>query len=196
MKEKLITNIGALFSAVLASMCCIGPLILAGFGLGGVGMWKRFEEYRPVFMAVTILLIGTAFYFTYRKPKVVCEDPCCTPKSNRFNKVMLWVVTIFAAGFMAFPYFSSAFVSGARDSSNISSKTSVEMVIKVEGMTCSGCEAHIEKAARSVPGVINAKADYKNKEARIAWETTPDKASIQELIKAIADAGYKASLPK
>lgn len=196
MKEKLITNIGALFSAVLASMCCIGPLILAGLGLGGIGMWTSFEKYRPVFIAVTILLIGTAFYFTYRKPKVVCEDPCCTPGSNRFNKMMLWIVTMFALGFMAFPYFSSAFVSGGRDSSSTNRKTSVEMVIKVEGMTCGGCEAHIEKAAKSVPGVIKARADYKNKEARIAWETTPGKASIQELIKAIEDAGYKASLPK
>lgn len=109
---------GALVSAFLASLCCLGPLLLALLGLGGAGLLVKFERYRPYFMVLTLALLGLGFYFTYRKPKLkatpaagtpagaACE--CEHPKANRLGKVALWVATVFVVGFLAFPYLAAA----------------------------------------------------------------------------------------
>lgn len=100
------TMAGAVVSAFLASACCIGPLLLALLGLGGAGLLIKLEPYRPYFTVVTLAALGAGFWFTYRKPKVVEGDDCgCEhPRSNRFGKVLLWVVTALVVGFWSFPY--------------------------------------------------------------------------------------------
>lgn len=60
---------GTIVSAILASICCIGPLILAGLGIGSVGIFSSLERYRLIFMLVTFAFLGAAFYLTYRKKK-------------------------------------------------------------------------------------------------------------------------------
>lgn len=99
----------AIVSAFAASLCCIGPLLFAVLGIGGAGLLVKFEPYRPYFTALTLALLGTGFYFTYRKPKpaavAVSADDCgCElPRTNRFGKVMLWISTVLVILFLAFP---------------------------------------------------------------------------------------------
>ncbi len=52
MKEKL-ASAGALISASLASICCVGLLVLAALGLGGVGFAAGLVKYRPLFWGLT-----------------------------------------------------------------------------------------------------------------------------------------------
>ena len=81
---------GAVASALAASACCVGPLLFAMLGLGGAGFLVAMEPYRPVFTAVTVLLLGLGFYVTYRRPKV--DDCACElPRTNRVGRGMLWV---------------------------------------------------------------------------------------------------------
>jgi mercuric ion transport protein len=98
--------VSAVASAFLASLCCIGPLVLAALGLGGAGLLVKFERFRPHLTVVTLALLGAGFYFTYRKPKAAEGEACgCEqPKSNRFGKVMLWVATLLVIGFWTFPF--------------------------------------------------------------------------------------------
>ena len=112
---SLAANFGAIFSAFIASACCVGPLILALLGLGGGALLVKFEPYRPYFMVVTFALLGTGFWLQYRKPKaVVVEGDACgcpTPRTNRAGKIMLWVATVLVVGFVAFPYLMSFVIS-------------------------------------------------------------------------------------
>lgn len=105
-KLSAATMAGAVVSAFLASACCIGPLLLALLGLGGAGLLIKLEPYRPYFTVATLGALGAGFWLTYRKPKVTEGDDCgCEhPKSNRFGKVLLWVVTFLVIGFWSFPY--------------------------------------------------------------------------------------------
>jgi mercuric ion transport protein len=104
-------SVSSIISAFIASICCVGPLVFALLGLGGAGLLVKLEPYRPYLIAVTIALLGTGFYFTYRKPKAVAataeggpECACPAPRANRAGKIMLWVATILVVGFLSFPY--------------------------------------------------------------------------------------------
>ena len=69
--KSMATITGTISAAILASSCCLGPLILAGLGIGSIGIFSSLEKYRPLFMIITFAFIGTAFYLTYRKKRVM-----------------------------------------------------------------------------------------------------------------------------
>ena len=103
MKTALVST-GSVISALLASLCCIGPVVFALIGAGSLGFAAVFEPYRPYLLALTALFLGTAFYFTYRKREVKCEDSACKVESASFlNKAILWVVAIITVIFIFFP---------------------------------------------------------------------------------------------
>ena len=101
-----LTVAGAVVSGLLASVCCIGPLLLAVLGIGGAGLLARFEIYRPAFTAATFALLGAGFWLAYRKPKAIEGDACgCEyPKANRLGRALLWIAAAVAIGFWAAPY--------------------------------------------------------------------------------------------
>lgn len=108
MKEKTqkVTLVGSVVAGFLASICCIGPVVFAILGLSGMTFILKFEEYRNVFIGVAVLLLGVAFYFTYRKkPPEECdpESFCANPKSDLINKIVLWGATVLIAFFIFFP---------------------------------------------------------------------------------------------
>jgi mercuric ion transport protein len=100
--------IGAVVSAVGASVCCVGPLLLLAMGIGGawVGNLTAMEKYRPLWTAATLIFLGSAFLKAYRRPK---KEPCCPsdagrPETGRRNRILLWVVAVFALGLLFLPY--------------------------------------------------------------------------------------------
>lgn len=100
-----LTVAGAVVSALLASVCCIGPLVLAALGIGGAGLLARFDVYRPIFTVATAALLGVGFWLAYRKPKVKGDACGCEyPKANRVGRALLWIAAVVAVGFWAFPY--------------------------------------------------------------------------------------------
>ena len=105
-------NAGAIGSAIVASLCCIGPLALALLGLGGGALLLKFAPYRPFFLAATALFLGAAFYLTYRRQSPEECAPgsvCAQPTSRKTQKTVLWIVTLIVVLAAAFPYFSGAF---------------------------------------------------------------------------------------
>lgn len=110
---SLAASVSSVFTALLASACCVGPLVLALLGIGGAGLLVKFEPYRPYFTAATVALLAAGFYLNYRKPRTArgaapaspeVECDCPAPRTNRVGRVMLWVATVLVAGFLAFPY--------------------------------------------------------------------------------------------
>lgn len=104
-KQKA-TLIGSVVAGLLASICCIGPVVFAILGMSGVSFIQKFEEYRSLFIVVAVSLLGLAFYFTYKKkPADDCAlgSFCANPKSDRINKIILWGATILIGFFIFFP---------------------------------------------------------------------------------------------
>jgi len=106
---------GGLLAAFLASLCCVGPLVLAALGVGvgatgflagTAGVLKGLLPYRPVFIGLTSLLLGVAFYQAYRKPQSACAPGAtCVPTSRqRKARVVLWGVSALALALILAPY--------------------------------------------------------------------------------------------
>ena len=64
---------------------------------------------------------------------------------------------------------------------------------KVTGMTCSACSAHVEKAVRKLPDVTNVAVDLLGGSMQVEFDDS--KLSHEQIIAAVVDAGYGASLP-
>jgi len=99
-------------SAILASACCLGPLVLVSLGLGGawIGNLTALEPFRPVFVGAALV----ALFFAYRRifrPAAECKpgEISARPQTKRAYKVMFGVVAILVAVALAFPYVAPRF---------------------------------------------------------------------------------------
>ena len=106
MNKTTFSSTGGVIAAVIASVCCIGPVVLALIGISSIGLFSMLEAYRSYLIGLTVVLLGFAFYFTYRKREVKCEDGSCKVQSSSlWNKIGVWCATLIAVGALAFPYF-------------------------------------------------------------------------------------------
>src|SRR5258708_16264987 len=105
MKERSLA-IGSTLAAFLASLCCLGPLLLGGAGLGAV-LVATFAPLRPYFLAVRAILLAGGFYFVYHKPKAAeaVAGETCAPDSRirRLPKPLLRLPTPPLAPLAPFP---------------------------------------------------------------------------------------------
>ena len=108
MKAQSATMFGSVISGVLASACCIGPLVFALLGISGAAFAHRFEPFRPYLLVLTYALLGGAFYLTYRPAQVECGpgEACEMPGARRAGKVALWIAAIVVVLVTAFPLYS------------------------------------------------------------------------------------------
>jgi len=94
-------------AAILASACCLGPLLLVSIGFSGawLGGFKVFEPFRPVFLAAAAVALIVAWCRIYR-PAVVCKpgEVCAAPQVNSVYKLLFWGVTALVGASAVFPY--------------------------------------------------------------------------------------------
>lgn len=87
-----------IFGALIASSCCVAPLLLVTLGISGawIGNLTALEPYKPYFIAATIILLGAGFWYVHFKPKKACEEGsyCARPSSARITKSALWFATL------------------------------------------------------------------------------------------------------
>ena len=188
------TYLGAgLMAAIASSLCCIAPLIAIIGGVAGTAStFSWIEPARPYLIGVSIIALGIAFYQAYR-PFKVDDCNCEVPEKKNFlnSKGFLWMVTILSILMFSFPYYSNNFYPPViAEQTTLDSTKTVKYIIDIKGMTCTGCENHVQSALLPLNGVSEAKASYKEGNALIQIDTS--KMSINELkIKLEEKTGYK-----
>ena len=89
---------GGVIGAILASTCCIAPLVLLTLGISGawIGNLTALEPYKPIFAGVALVFIGLGFRQIYFKARPACEGGsyCARPESSRITKTALWLSTM------------------------------------------------------------------------------------------------------
>ena len=64
--------------------------------------------------------------------------------------------------------------------------------LRVTGMTCGHCQAKVATALKGVSGVYTAIVDLPDGEAEIDFDD--DRVTTQQLVAAVAKAGYNAKI--
>lgn len=94
-------------AALLASACCLGPLVLITLGVSGawIGNLAALEPYRPLFVGVALV----ALFFAWRRifrPVEQCQpgEVCTVPRVRVAYKAIFWMVSVLVLIALAFPY--------------------------------------------------------------------------------------------
>ncbi|HEX4736681.1 MAG TPA: mercuric transporter MerT family protein [Allosphingosinicella sp.] len=89
---------GGLLGALLASSCCLVPLVLVTLGVSGawIGKLTALQPYSPLFAALALLCIGLGFWHVYfPRPAEPCEVRACAPgRSRAITKAVLWIAAV------------------------------------------------------------------------------------------------------
>lgn len=108
------TLIGGAVASLLASLCCLGPLVLVMLGVSGawIGNLTALEPYRPVFIGVALVCMALAYRHIYRAPAATTCEPgtlCALPQTNRLYKRLFWAVSALVLFALVFPYLMPLF---------------------------------------------------------------------------------------
>ena len=110
------TGSGALvvggLAAILASTCCLGPLILVALGLSGawIANLTLLEPYRPFFIAGALVALFFAGRRIFR-PARSCQpgEVCAVPRTRRIYKIVFGIVSALVLVALLYPYVAKLF---------------------------------------------------------------------------------------
>ena len=99
-------------AAILASTCCIGPLVLITLGFSGawIANLAVLEPYRPIFVGAALV----ALFFAWRRiwqPVTDCKpgEVCAVAPVKQTYKILFCVVAALVVIAFAFPYIAHWF---------------------------------------------------------------------------------------
>lgn len=99
-------------AAILASSCCLGPLVLIALGFSGawIGNLTALEPYRPLFIGAAL----AALFLAYRRiwcPAAACNprEVCAIPQVKMTYKALFLVVATLVLIALVFPYVAPLF---------------------------------------------------------------------------------------
>lgn len=203
MKKENVFVGGAVFAAFASSLCCVLPLIAVAFGLSAFGAASAFDALRPYLLSLAFGALAYSFYRVYfRREKCAEGETCATKPVNKVNQIFLWAAAAVIVAFALAPYYTGylaeavanpqqpptdAVMPVAVETESQANKTAV---IAVEGMTCAGCEPHINETLKALNGVVSSEASYRNKNVKVVYN--PKQIGLEQIKKAINEIGYKA----
>ncbi len=191
--SKAVTGIG-IFAAAAASLCCITPLValLAGAS-GAASSLSWLEPARPYLIGLSIAVLAFAWYQKLKPVKSNDMDCNCeTTKKASFlqTKTFLGIVTLFAILMMTFPLYAQLFHPKpkvqAATVATVDNKQQVKFTI--QGMTCEGCEEHVNNELSEVYGVMTYKTSYASKSSLVTFDKS--KVNVKTVEAAINKTGY------
>jgi copper chaperone CopZ len=189
---EVMTSLGAVLAAVLASACGWLPLLLLGTSAGVVGVSSFFAAHRPILLGLTGTLLAASFYYVYlRTPRCAPGDTCAAPnpRVRRLNRVALWVATAAAIGVATFPDYLPWFVGEHDAVATVSSPAAVTVTYEIEGMTCEACGSYVRAAIAELPGIRSVEVSFADGTAEVRFDGEVDRDAV---VHAVDAAGYHA----
>lgn len=183
----------SVLSAIAASLCCITPVIalLAGSSTVAANVaW--IEPARPYLIGLSIAVLLFAWFLKLKLAKSTDTDCNCeiTKPSFLQSKTFLGIVTLFAVLMMAFPLYAKMFypTSKVRVASGTAIDNKQQISFTIQGMTCEGCEEHVNNQLSKVNGVMAYKTSYATRSSLVTF----DKSKVDEktVETAINKTGY------
>ena len=84
---------GGLVAGLLASSCCLLPLLLLSVGISGawIAQLTALAPYQPLFLGVAAIALGLGFWRAYRRQDCAVGSLCERPAVPRATKALLWL---------------------------------------------------------------------------------------------------------
>lgn len=99
-------------AAILASACCVGPLVLVSLGLGGAWMsnLRALGPLQPVFIGAALVAMFFAYRRIYRSA-ADCKpgEVCAIPQVKTTYKLLFWGVATLVLVALIFPLIAPLF---------------------------------------------------------------------------------------
>ena len=191
--ENKLAGLG-LLTAISASLCCITPVLalLAGTsGLASTFSWL--DPLRPYLIGLTVWVLGFAWYQKL-KPQKQIDCDCDTTEKTPFiqTKKFLATVTVFAGLMLAFPTYANVFFPQTENTTVVTDQSKIQTAeFKINGMTCSGCEEHVNQEVNKLTGIIQTTVSHETGNAIIEFDQA--QTEIEEIEEAIEKTGYSVT---
>lgn len=183
-----------ILSAIAASLCCITPVVALLAGSSSIAanfFW--IEPARPYLIGLSIAVLTLTWYVKLKPVKTDdMECNCETTKKTPFlqTKTFLSILTVFAILMMTFPLYAKVFYPKpkvqAATIADVDNKQQVKFTI--QGMTCEGCEEHVNNELSKVAGVLTYKTSYATKSSFVTFDKS--KVEVKAIEAAINKTGY------
>jgi len=109
MNKAKTTGIIGMIAGGIGSICCAGPVILTGlgFGAGALSFVRSFEFLYMPMMILAVVLLGTAFFFHFKKKSSDSLAECCeaSEDGSKTTAIILWTGAVLTLFLFLFPYF-------------------------------------------------------------------------------------------
>jgi len=79
---------GTAIAAIVATLCCAGPAVVAVIGAGGALTAAKIEPYRPYLLAGSVLMLAFGFWRAYRPSPA---GVACSVRTGRVVRLILWL---------------------------------------------------------------------------------------------------------
>ncbi len=183
--------------AFLSSLCCTVPLIAVIFGFGGVPFLLRLTKFRPFFIALSLVVMAGALWWTWRR-----NQSCCVTREQqkRLNRTLMMMTGVYVVVFLGLAYGVPALVAQVETSAI--ARNGIEMPVagevasnridvKVEGLTCPTCPASIRSLLTAEAGIQDAQVSYPEGTGYVLFS---DNITKEEIIAKFTDAGYEVEI--
>ena len=185
-----------LLSALIASSCCVLPLLLILAGLGSVGFAAQLAQYDWLFATIGVSLLSLSYWHYFRERKA-CATKACQMRGKKFTQISLGFSTVVIVGVVSIIVLSHIGISSTNASVDSTLPTQQNegierATLKIEGMTCISCAWGVEAKIKKMTGVVSANVEFSKGLAEVQYrsqETAPE-----EFVKTVEEIGYRASL--
>jgi mercuric ion transport protein len=96
---------GAALTAAAATLCCVGPAVVAVVGVGGAVAAAGLKPYRPLLILISLALLGLGFWLTYQ-PRAVLGSyaVACPTRAGRISRAIVWIAAAFWLAAVLLPF--------------------------------------------------------------------------------------------
>lgn len=198
-RRSMGTGLGA---ALIASLCCVIPLIALILGIGGASALLVLGKFRPYFIGASLVFLVIALSLVLHRNE---RNECCSLEEKRRNQFLLplYVLGTYLVIFSLVTYFVTPRLYSQLNSKKVNSSTTkinssaVKLVNKrelnlfIQGFYCPSCAAGVKSALSRREGIVEADIEA-NGRAKIVYDAS--RTSPQEILRTIKNLGYNPQI--
>lgn len=166
-------------AGIISSLCCILPLILVTLGLVSMGTALGIVRYKPYFIGLSVIFLVSSLILYFKKNKT-----CCNINRNLFigTAIITHVLVFITLLYVLVPTIAPSVYTGFSTTSFVTQSSTInshKLILKINGMTCSGCAYGIQHQLQQLNGVTDAKVSFLEGIGEIVYNS--DKITKEEI---------------